>query len=33
MRNKRLDGKTPAEAAGKKLPYCHDKLKLMMKIL
>jgi len=33
MPNKRLDGKTPAEAAGKKLPYCHDKLKLMMKFL
>jgi len=33
MPNKRLDGKTPAEAVGKKLPYCHDKLKLMMKFL
>jgi hypothetical protein len=33
MPNKRLKGKTPAEAVGKKLPYCHDKLKLMMKFL
>jgi transposase-like protein len=33
MPNSRLDGKTPAEAVGKKLPYCHDKLKLMMKFL
>jgi len=31
--NKRLGGETPAEAVGKKLPYCHDKLKLMMKFL
>ena len=33
MPNNRLGGKTPAEAIGKKLPYCHDKLKLMMKFL
>jgi transposase-like protein len=33
MPNKRLAGKTPAETIGKKLPYCHDKLKLMMKFL
>ncbi len=33
MPNKRLGGKTPAEAVGKKLPYCHDKLKLMTKFL
>lgn len=31
--NKRLGGKTPAQSVGKKLPYCHDKLKLMMKFL
>lgn len=33
MPNKRLDGKTPAQAAGKKLPYCHDLWKLMLKFL
>jgi len=33
MPNKRLKGQTPAEAVGKKSPYCHDKLKLMMKFL
>jgi hypothetical protein len=33
MPNKRLNGKTLAQAVGKKLPYCHDKLKLMMKFL
>jgi hypothetical protein len=33
MPNKRLGGKTPAQAVGKKLPYCHDMLKLMMKFI
>src|SRR4030042_7110238 len=31
--NQRLDGKTPAQAVGKKLPYCHDLWKLMTKFL
>lgn len=33
MPNKRLDGKTPAQTAGKKLPYCHNLWKLMLKFL
>jgi len=31
--NSRLNGKTPAQAAGKKLPYCHNTLKLLLKFL
>lgn len=31
--NTRLKGKTPAQAVGKKLPYCHSLLKLMTKFL
>lgn len=31
MPNKRLKGQTPAQAAQKKLPYCHDLFKLMLK--
>jgi len=31
--NKRLDGKTPAEATGAKLPYCLSKWKLFCKFL